>query len=236
MAKTLIGNIKGKDGRGISKIDKTATTGSVDTYTIAYTDGTKSTYEVKNSDSVAIQRQIVPSAAVESSSTASQAYAAGDYVVVGGVLRKVKSSITKGSTIGDSNSTATTVTGEINTVRDSVSQLKNDYVVEQGVKSGWQYVKWASGRAECSCAVKTVITQTGNYWLPEVSLPFAFKKPANSYDKFSVFVSGCDYFAPIFYSEYPISKSVVNTVCCAAENAKEKGTTTINYIVRGYWK
>lgn len=123
MAKTLIGNVRGKDGRGISKIEKTATTGAVDTYTISYTDGTESTYEVKNSDNVAIQRQIVPSAAVESSTTASQAYAAGDYVVVGGVLRKVKSSITKGSTIGDSNSTATTVTGEIKTVQDSVSPV-----------------------------------------------------------------------------------------------------------------
>lgn len=123
MAKTLIGNIKGKDGRGISKIEKTATTGAVDTYTITYTDGTRSTYEVRNSDNVTIQRQIVPSAAVESSTTASQAYTAGDYVVVGGVLRKVKSSITKGSTIGDSNSTPTTVTREIETVRDSVSHM-----------------------------------------------------------------------------------------------------------------
>lgn len=115
MAKTLIGNIRGKDGRGISKIEKTATTGVVDTYTITYTDSTQSTYEVRNSDDIAIQRQIVPSAAVESSSTASQTYAAGDYVVVDGVLRKVTASIAKGSTISDSNSTATTVTGELAT-------------------------------------------------------------------------------------------------------------------------
>lgn len=117
MAKTLIGNIKGKDGRGISKIEKTATTGTVDTYTITYTDRTHSTYEVRNSDGIAIQRQIVPSAAVESSSTASHAYSAGDYVVVGGVLRKVTASIAKGSTISDSNSTATTVTGELSAVK-----------------------------------------------------------------------------------------------------------------------
>lgn len=117
MAKTLIGNVKGKDGRGISKIEKTATTGTVDTYTITYTDSTQSTYEVRNSDDIAIQRQIVPSAAVESSTTASQVYSAGDYVVVGGVLRKVTASITKGSTISDSNSTATTVTGELATVK-----------------------------------------------------------------------------------------------------------------------
>lgn len=124
MAKTLIGNIKGKNGRGITSIKKTGTTGSVDTYTITYTDSTTSTFTINNSDSVSLQRQIVPSAAVESSATASQAYAAGDYVVVGGVLRKVKSSIAKGSAIGDSNSTATTVTREIKDVQDSVSHTK----------------------------------------------------------------------------------------------------------------
>lgn len=125
MARTLIGNIKGKDGRGISSIEKTGTTGSVDTYTIRYTDGTTYTYTVNNSDSVSLQRQIVPSAAVESSATASQAYEAGDYVVVNGILRKVKSAISNGNTIGDSNSTATTVTGELATVGDSVSQAKD---------------------------------------------------------------------------------------------------------------
>lgn len=113
MAKTLIGNVKGKDGRGIAGISKTGTTGSVDTYTIEYTDNTTSTYTVNNSDNVSLQRQIVPSAAVESSATASQSYTAGDYVVVNGALRKVTGAIAKGNIIGDSNSTATTVTGEI---------------------------------------------------------------------------------------------------------------------------
>lgn len=123
MAKTLIGNIKGKNGRGIASIKKTDTTGSVDTYTITYTDSTTSTFTVNNSDSISLQRQIVPSAAVESSATASQAYAAGDYVVVSGVLRKVKSAIAKGGTISDSNSTATTVTGELASIGDSVSPI-----------------------------------------------------------------------------------------------------------------
>lgn len=113
MAKILIGNVKGKDGRGISKIAKTASTGTVDTYTITYTDSTTSTFTINNSDSISLQRQIVPSAAVESSTTASQAYAAGDYVAANGVLRKVTAAIAKGNTIGNSNSTATTVTGEL---------------------------------------------------------------------------------------------------------------------------
>lgn len=124
MAKTLIGNVKGKDGRGISKIEKTATTGVVDTYTITYTDGTTTTYEVRNFDSVAIQRQIVPSAAVESSTTASQSYAAGDYVVVSGVLRKVTASIAKGSKISDSNSKGTTVAGELAALAVSRKQVR----------------------------------------------------------------------------------------------------------------
>lgn len=139
MAKTLIGNIKGKNGRGIVSIKKTGTTGSVDTYTITYTDSTTSTFTINNSDSVSLQRQIVPSAAVESSTTASQAYEAGDYVVVGGVLRKVTSSITKGSTIGDSNSTATTVTGELGSLSNFAyrkqTRLNNSLVcyVEGGI-------------------------------------------------------------------------------------------------------
>ena len=122
MAKTLIGNIKGKDGRGVVSIKKTGTTGSVDTYTITYTDNTTSTFTINNSDGISLQRQIVPSAAVESSATASQAYKVGDYVVVNGVLRKVKKAIAKGNAISDSNSTATTVTGEFATLRDSVSR------------------------------------------------------------------------------------------------------------------
>ena len=104
---------KGEDGRGIAKIEKTASTGAVDTYTITYTDDTTSTYDVKNSDEIAIQRQIVPSASVEASNIASQPYKAGQYVVVAGALRRVTSAIARGDTISDSNSTATTVGGEL---------------------------------------------------------------------------------------------------------------------------
>lgn len=159
MAKTLIGNIKGKDGRGIASISKTGTTGSVDTYTIKYTDNTTSTYTVNNSDSVSLQRQIVPSAAVESSTTASQAYTAGDYVVVGGVLRKVTSSIAKGSTIGDSNSTATTVTRAIKDVQDSVSQDKRDIAANTKKiaqsPGGWRYLYGSATSVDKVCYRKT---------------------------------------------------------------------------------
>lgn len=136
MAKTLIGNVKGKDGRGIASIDKTSTTGSVDTYTIRYTDSTTSTYTVNNSDSISLQRQIVPSAAVESSETASQAYVAGDYVVVSGVLRKVTASIAKGNAISDSNSTATTVGGELASIGTTLKCTKMQLVDNITVGTG----------------------------------------------------------------------------------------------------
>lgn len=191
MAKTLIGNIKGKNGRGITSIKKTGTTGSVDTYTITYTDSTTSTFTVNNSDSIVLQRQIVPSAAVESSDTASQAYAAGDYVAVNGVLRKVTSSIAKGSTIGASNSTATTVAGEIKTLCDSVSQTVVLYDSGDGICTA----KMAGGIVVVSCdmipipeGMKTVKLGV----LPEEMRPVktaigaAYARGINSYGQITV--------------------------------------------------
>lgn len=173
MAKTLIGNVKGKDGRGISKIAKTATTGTVDTYTITYTDGTKSTYELRNSDDITIQRQIVPSAAVESSATASQAYAKGNYVVVNGTLRKVTKAIAKGSTISNSNSTATTVTGEL--ARDTgMVYLYND--------SNWGIVSYRAKGGVCTLTVSNLggIAAEGSWKVPK-AIPSEFLPDVSTY-------------------------------------------------------
>ena len=165
MAKTLIGNIKGKDGRGIASISKTGTTGSVDTYTIRYTDNTTSTFTVNNADSIAIQRQIVPSAAVESSTTASQAYTSGQYVVVNGVLRKVKSAIAKGNTISNSNSTATTVTGEFANfarieTKDSVHKINaSDLVCSYVKRNGIVYLSINSIQGHAAESLTTISTK-----------------------------------------------------------------------------
>ena len=80
------------------------------------------------------------------------------------------------------------------------------------------------------------ITRTGTFWLPEVALPFEFKKTANSRDRFSIFVASGDYFAPTLYPRYPVTESTVSNVRCAVSGATEKGTTTVNYLVRGWWK
>jgi hypothetical protein len=44
--------VKGGNGKGISKIEKTGTSGLVDTYTITYTDGSKTTYQVTNGNGI----------------------------------------------------------------------------------------------------------------------------------------------------------------------------------------
>lgn len=128
-----------------------------------------------------------------------------------------------------------TISEQTKKLGDSISQVK-DYVIDQGVKNDWQYVKWASGRAECSRSMEASLTKTGTYWLPEVNLPFAFKKTADSRSKFNIFVSGGDYIAPVLYPRYPISESIVSKVCCAVTYVTATGTTTVNYLVRGYWK
>ena len=46
-----LGKVKGSDGKGITSITKTGTSGLIDTYTITYTDGSTSTFTVTNGTS-----------------------------------------------------------------------------------------------------------------------------------------------------------------------------------------
>lgn len=87
---------------------------------------------------------IMPKASIESSATASQAYAAGDYVAVSGILRKVTSAIAKGDAISDSNSTATTVTGELATIGNSVSKAAY-FLIYDDANSGGKIAFYARG-------------------------------------------------------------------------------------------
>ena len=116
-------------------------------------------------------------------------------------------------------------------MRDSVSQI-----VERGKSGIWTYVKYADGTAECYGTTKHSISKTGTYWLPDVKLPFTMIKPANSYDGFTVFVSGGSYIAPALYPDYPYAKASVSAVGCAVANATSAGDVPVSYFVRGRWK
>ena len=112
----------GATGNGIASIAKSGTAGLVDTYTITYTNGQTSTFTVTNgqtptvdsamSDSSTnpVENRVIDAqlktkatqaqlATVEASTTASKAYSAGEYLVLGGVLYKVTANIAQGGTI-----------------------------------------------------------------------------------------------------------------------------------------
>ena len=123
------------------------------------------------------------------------------------------------------------VASTLKTLGDSVSQI-----VERGKCGIWTYTKYADGTAECYGATKHSISKTGTYWLPDVKLPFTMVKPANSYDGFTVFVSGGSYIAPMLYPDYPYAKASVSAVGCAVANAPQTGDVPVSYFVRGRWK
>ena len=61
-------------------------------------------------------------------------------------------------------------------------------------------------------------------------------KPSNSYNDFTVILTGGTYFAPMLYPYYPIEQTSVTEVGCAVANATEKGDIPVCYFVRGRWR
>lgn len=140
----------GATGNGIASIAKSGTAGLVDTYTITYTNGQTSTFTVTNgetptvdsamSDSSAnpVENRVIDAqlktkanqaqlATVEASTTASKAYSAGEYLVLGGVLYKVTANIAQGGTIvtesAGKNVDLATVGGELATLKSGLTGL-----------------------------------------------------------------------------------------------------------------
>lgn len=150
----------GATGNGIASITKTGTEGLVDTYTITYTNGQTSTFTVTNgqtptvdsamSDSSAnpVENRVIDAqlktkanqtqlATVEASTTASKAYSANEYLVLGGVLYKVTDNIAQGGTIvtegAGKNVDLATVGGELATLKSGLTNHEN----KNNVVIGW---------------------------------------------------------------------------------------------------
>lgn len=132
----------GATGNGIASITKTGTVGLVDTYTIAFTDGTSTTFTVTNgqdgssnvqwgdvtgtlanqtdlSNALAAKANNSNIATIEAGTTATQTYSAGDNVLVGGQLYKVTDDIA----VGETFTVGTNV--EAKTIGDQLSELNN---------------------------------------------------------------------------------------------------------------
>lgn len=156
----------GATGNGIASITKTGTEGLVDTYTITYTNGQTSTFTVTNgqtptvdsamSDSSAnpVENRVIDAqlktkanqtqlATVEASTTASKAYSANEYLVLGGVLYKVTDNIAQGGTIvtegAGKNVDLATVGGELATLKSGligVGHIRTESVTLTGGEPG----------------------------------------------------------------------------------------------------
>lgn len=138
----------GATGNGISSITKTGTVGLVDTYTIAFTDGTSTTFTVTNGQdgssnvqwgditgSIANQTDLSNAlsakannsniATIEAGTTATQTYSAGDNVLVGGQLYKVTDDIAAGETFtAGTNVEAKTIGDQLSELNNGLAQIK----------------------------------------------------------------------------------------------------------------
>ena len=134
----------GATGNGISSITKTGTVGLVDTYTIAFTNGTSTTFTVTNgqdgssnvqwgditgsianqtdlSNALATKASNSNIATIETGTTATQTYTAGDNVLVGGQLYKVTDDIDVGETFtSGANVEATTIGEELTALNNGL--------------------------------------------------------------------------------------------------------------------
>lgn len=119
---------------------------------------------------------IVPKASVESSTTASQAYAAGQYVVVNGILRKVTSAIAKGNTIGDSNSASTTIAGELGVLSRKVNTTPWIYLYD----SSYGAVRYTVHLDVLYIRANVKGFTTGGWWEAGV-LPEGYRPKTNCY-------------------------------------------------------
>ena len=152
----------GATGNGIASITKTGTEGLVDTYTITYTNGQTTTFTVTNgqtptvdsamSDSSAnpVENRVIDAqlktkanqaqlATVEASTTASKAYSANEYLVLGGVLYKVTANIAQGGTIVTEGAGKNV---DLATVGEELSALKSGLTnVETAINGNMAVIK-----------------------------------------------------------------------------------------------
>lgn len=183
----------GATGNGIASIAKSGTAGLVDTYTITYTNGQTSTFTVTNGETPTVDSAMSDSstnpvenrvidaqlktkatqaqlATVEASTTASKAYSANEYLVLGGVLYKVTANIAQGGTIvtegAGKNVDLATVGGELSGLNSKLTNGVVDITSVQDVR----FVK-----------IGRVVTMVSEVWHQGFTVPADFRPWATTY-------------------------------------------------------
>ena len=106
MVKYELGYVKGADGNGIVSVVKTATVGLVDTYTITFSDGSTTTFQVRNGEDGSSQT-------IDSSLSTTSVNAVQNKVITGALNGKASSS--HSHSIGDVSSLQSSLDGKSDT-------------------------------------------------------------------------------------------------------------------------
>lgn len=110
----------GATGNGIASVAKTSTSGLVDTYTITYTNGQTTTFQVTNGE----DGSVAPSA-IASEYSSSSTYAVGDYVWYEGDLYRCVSEISVGEVWTQGHWTEVALADEVSEAKSAIIQNEN---------------------------------------------------------------------------------------------------------------
>ena len=119
-----------------------------------------------------------------------------------------------------------------------MSTFAGGQAVAQGTSGMWTYVKMANGTAACWGRHYYNLTQTGNYWWGELSLPFTFVK-SDSDGEFACYLSGGSWAIGPLYSNYSqnlADKTQITAIKLTSTNVSAETECHVFFLVLGRWK
>lgn len=108
--------------------------------------------------------------------------------------------------------------------------------VTWGTSGEWIWKKYSNGYCELWCTHTYNLTRTGNYWLPDIDLPFTLYKKSGNVTEYQARVTGCDYSIGRLYASSNRTETTVNKVEIASENVKSTGDYVAFIYIFGRWK
>lgn len=105
-----------------------------------------------------------------------------------------------------------------------------------GTSGEWIYKKYSNGYCELWCTHVFNITRTGNFWFPDIGLPFPLYKKSGNVTEYQAKVTGCDYNIGRLYASSNRTETTVNKIAIASENVRATGDYVAFIYVFGRWK
>jgi len=138
-------------------------------------------------------------------------------------------------TWNDNASGGTPITAaRLNHIEDGIYQIGASVV--WGTSGEWIYKKYSNGYCELWCTHTYNLTRTGNYWFPDINLPFPLYKKSGNVTEYQVGVTGCDYNIGRLYASSNRTETTVKKVAIASDNVSATGDYVAFIYVFGRWK